>query len=121
MTASRAHEVARSSRFARATTRDELGPAKRAQCVSGEAKISHGMHDDMQALPLLSDRELRERLSAAVSTERAASAEVIFHLAELDRRKLYLEDACSSLFAYSVERLGYSEDGANKRVRVAPV
>ncbi|MCC6668381.1 MAG: HNH endonuclease, partial [Polyangiaceae bacterium] len=44
---------------------------------------------------------------------------VIFHLAELDRRKLYLEEACSSLFAYCVERLGYSEDGANKRVRVA--
>lgn len=28
-------------------------------------------------------------------------------------------DACSSLFAYCVERLGYSEDGATKRVRVA--
>ena len=83
MTALRAHEVARSSRFACATTRDELGPAKRAQCVSSEAKISHGMHEAMQALPLLSDRELRERLAAAVSTERAASAEVIFHLAEL--------------------------------------
>ncbi|MFO0569486.1 MAG: hypothetical protein U0263_27790 [Polyangiaceae bacterium] len=51
----------------------------------------------MRSSPLLSDRELRERLSAAVSTERAASAEVIFHLAELDRRKLYLEDACSCL------------------------
>jgi len=119
MTASCAHEVARSLRFARATTRDELGPAKRAQRVSSEAKISHGMHEDMRSSPLLSDRELRERLSAAVSTERAASAEVIFHLAELDRRKLYLEDACSSLFAYCLERLGYSEDGATKRVRVS--
>lgn len=77
------------------------------------------MHEDMRSSPLLSDRELRERLSAAVSTERAASAEVIFHLAELDRRKLYLEDACSSLFAYCLERLGYSEDGATKRVRVS--
>ncbi len=73
----------------------------------------------MQALSSVSDRELRQRLSAAVSSERLASADVIFHLAELDRRKLYLEEACSSLFAYCVERLGYSEDGANKRVRVA--
>lgn len=73
----------------------------------------------MHALTSVSDGELRERLSAAVNAERAASADVIFHLAELDRRKLYLEDACSSLFAYCVERLGYSEDGATKRVRVA--
>lgn len=28
-------------------------------------------------------------------------------------------DACSSLFAYCTERLGYSEDSATKRVRVA--
>ncbi|MBK9001686.1 MAG: hypothetical protein IPM35_38685 [Myxococcales bacterium] len=51
--------------------------------------------------------------------ERSACANVIFHQAELDRRKLYLEDACSSLFAYCTERLGYSEDSATKRVRVA--
>ncbi len=73
----------------------------------------------MHALSSVSNRELRERLSSAVSAEQLASADVIFHLAELDRRKLYLEDACSSLFAYCVERLGYSEDGASKRVRVA--
>ncbi|MBE7482556.1 MAG: HNH endonuclease [Polyangiaceae bacterium] len=73
----------------------------------------------MNALSSVSDHELRERLSAAVSSERSACANVIFHLAELDRRKLYLDDACSSLFAYCTERLGYSEDSATKRVRVA--
>ncbi|MBI3200745.1 MAG: hypothetical protein HYZ29_04310 [Myxococcales bacterium] len=73
----------------------------------------------MNALSSISDRELRERLTAAVSAERMAAADVIFHLVELDRRRLYLEDACSSLFSYCVERLGYSEDGATKRVRVA--
>ncbi|MBE7482829.1 MAG: HNH endonuclease [Polyangiaceae bacterium] len=54
-----------------------------------------------------------------MSSERSACANVIFHLAELDRRNLYLDDACSSLFAYCTERLGYSEDRATKRVRVA--
>ncbi|MBE7482274.1 MAG: HNH endonuclease [Polyangiaceae bacterium] len=73
----------------------------------------------MNALSSVSDHELRERLSAAVSSERSACANVIFHLAELDRRNLYLDDACSSLFAYCTERLGYSEDSATKRVRVA--
>jgi hypothetical protein len=54
-----------------------------------------------------------------VRNERAASADVIAWLAELDRRKLYLEAACSSLYSFCMERLGYSEDGALKRVRVA--
>jgi len=83
MTASFAHDVARSSRFARATTRDAFGYAKARLSVSGEVEKSRGMHEDMQALTSVSDRVLRERLAAAVSTERAASAEVIFHLAEL--------------------------------------
>ena len=73
----------------------------------------------MNALTSVSDHELRERLSVAVRTERSACANVIFHLAELDRRRLYLDDACSSLFAFCVERLHYSGDGATKRVRVA--
>ena len=56
-----------------------------------------------------------------VSAERAASAEVIEHLIEIDRRRLYLDQACSSLTRYCIERLGYSEDGAHKRARVARV
>ncbi|MEK7837217.1 MAG: hypothetical protein AAB328_04460, partial [candidate division NC10 bacterium] len=55
----------------------------------------------------------------AVSAERTATAEVIAHLAELDRRRLYLEQACSSLYSFCIERLGYSEEAAMKRVRVA--
>ena len=35
------------------------------------------------------------------------------------RRRLYLDQACSSLYAYCRERLGYSEDAALKRARVA--
>lgn len=77
------------------------------------------MPESMSALTSVSDHELRERLSAAVGAERSACANVIYHLAELDRRRLYLDDACSSLFAYCTERLGYSEDSATKRVRVA--
>jgi 5-methylcytosine-specific restriction endonuclease McrA len=109
----------RCSRFTRETTREAIAGSKCAQCVSGEGEKPHDMPENMHALTSVSDHELRERLSAAVSTERMAAADVVCHLAELDRRKLYLDDACSSLFAYCVERLGYSEDGANKRVRVA--
>src|SRR5215468_12238054 len=38
---------------------------------------------------------------------------------EVERRRLYLEQACSSLYVYCIERLGYSEDAALKRARVA--
>lgn len=54
-----------------------------------------------------------------VLAERTASTEVIEHLMEIDRRRLYLDQACSSLYRYAKERLGYSEDEALKRVRVA--
>jgi hypothetical protein len=71
--------------------------------------------------PILSDRELLERMPSLVRTERTASAEVVAHLVEIDWRQLYFGEACSSLFAYCQERLGYSEDEALKRVRVARV
>jgi hypothetical protein len=73
----------------------------------------------MQSMPTLSDRELLARMPTLVRAERMASAEVIAHLMEIDRRQLYLGEACSSLFAYCRERLGYSEDAALKRMRVA--
>src|SRR5262245_19976786 len=73
----------------------------------------------MHAHSSVSNQVLLELLSSAVRTERAASAMVIAHLAELDRRRLYLDEACSSLYSYCIKRLGYSEDGAVKRVRVA--
>src|SRR6186713_2423521 len=73
----------------------------------------------MQSMPTLSDRELLARMPTLVRTERAASAEVVAHLMEIERRRLYLGEACSSLLGYCRERLGYSEDAALKRMRVA--
>jgi hypothetical protein len=73
----------------------------------------------MQNASLLSDSELLARMPVLVMHERAGTADVIEHLVEVDRRDLYLGQACSSLSAYCRERLGYSEDEASKRVRVA--
>jgi hypothetical protein len=73
----------------------------------------------MGSISHLSDSELLTRLPELVLAERAASAEVVEHLVEVERRRLYLEQACSSLNAYCRQRLAYSEDGALKRARVA--
>ncbi|HEY6562642.1 MAG TPA: HNH endonuclease, partial [Polyangiaceae bacterium] len=54
-----------------------------------------------------------------LTRERAVTAELIEYLAEIDRRRLYLEQACASLRSFCIELLGYSEDEASKRVRVA--
>jgi hypothetical protein len=73
----------------------------------------------MASLSSVSDSDLLARMPGLVLAERAAVAEVIEHLMEIDRRRLYLDQACSSLQRYCMERLGYSEDGAMKRMRVA--
>ena len=77
--------------------------------------VRKGMGD----LRSLGDKELLARLPMLCANERKATAEVIVYLAEVDRRRLYLEAACSSLYSFCVERLGYSEEAALKRTRVA--
>jgi hypothetical protein len=66
----------------------------------------------MTSVSSLSDSDLIARLPALVGAERNAMADVIEHLAEVERRRLYLEHATSSLYRYCIERLGYSEDAA---------
>ena len=73
----------------------------------------------MSPLSSLSDSELVARLPRLVQTERHATADVIEHLVEMERRRLYLRRSVSSLYRYCIERLGYAEDAALKRHRVA--
>ena len=73
----------------------------------------------MPPISLLSNTELLIRLPLLVLAERAASADVVEHLVEVERRRLYLEQACSSLGTYCQERLKYAEHAALKRARVA--
>ncbi len=73
----------------------------------------------MSALCSLSDSELVARLPTLVQAERHAMADVIEHLVEMERRRLYLTLAVSSLYRYCIQRLGYAEDAALKRHRVA--
>jgi hypothetical protein len=70
----------------------------------------------------LSDRELLSRLELLAGQERATSAELIAHLAELDERPaLFAAAGFSSLFAYCTEVLRLSEDAACARINVARV
>jgi hypothetical protein len=84
-----------------------------------ELEKTRDMPGVMKTLALISDPELLALMPDLVSTERGSVADVLEHLVEIDRRRLYLDQACSSLSCYCIERLGYSEDEASKRVRVA--
>lgn len=55
----------------------------------------------------------------AASNERLATAELLALLGELDVRKLYLGEGCSSLFTYCTQVLHLSEHAAYHRIEVA--
>jgi hypothetical protein len=54
-----------------------------------------------------------------VSREREMTAQILHHLKENDRRKLYSDFKCSSLFSYCVTILGYSESSAQRRIEAS--
>ena len=57
----------------------------------------------------LSNDELVARVKHLAEREREATASLIAHLAELDERRLYLAEGCSSLFTYCTQVLHLSE------------
>jgi hypothetical protein len=74
---------------------------------------------DLRISKEMSDQVLLVGLKKAVSRSLVADAEVIRFIAEVDARRLYREQACSSMFTYCVEELGMSEGAAYRRIRVA--
>ncbi len=71
------------------------------------------------ALHTLSDRELIAETHRLAERERHATAHVIAALMELDARRLYLAEGCSSLFTYSTPVLHFSEHAAYGRIEAA--
>ena len=67
----------------------------------------------------LSDPDLVAEIARLAARERHATAAVIRILMEFDRRRLYLAEGYSSLFAYCTQVLHYSEHGAFNRIEVA--
>jgi hypothetical protein len=76
----------------------------------GEYSLSH-----------LSDADLLLNLSQLVGRDRATTAKLIAHIAEVDTRRLYAEAGYPSMFAYCVEELHFSEDAAGRRIHAARV
>jgi hypothetical protein len=67
----------------------------------------------------LSDDDLLMELRRSVGAERAATAHLIELLAEVDARRSYLAQGCSSLFTYCTQVLHLSEHAAYGRIEAA--
>jgi hypothetical protein len=77
------------------------------------------MTNTFSTLAHLSDDELLEEVRRLAADERQATAQLIASLAELDARRLYLGQGCSSLFTYCTQVLRLSEHAAYGRIEAA--
>lgn len=67
----------------------------------------------------LSDTALLTEVKRLAACEREATARLIASLVELDSRRLYLGEGCSSLLTYCAQVLGLSEHAAYGRIEAA--
>lgn len=64
----------------------------------------------------LSDENLDSATVRLVTSERELLIEILKHLREVERRRLFSKYGFSSLFDYAIKRLRYSEDQAARRI-----
>lgn len=67
----------------------------------------------------LSDDHLISKVKYLAKQERELLTEVLHHLAEIGRRRIFSKLKYKSLFEYAVKELGYSDDQAYRRVKAA--
>ena len=67
------------------------------------------------------DHVLLRDLTALNAKDRATTALLLAHLAEVESRRLYASAGYSAMYHYCIRKLGFSEDMASKRIRAARV
>ena len=77
------------------------------------------MIDALRSATALTDDELLSRVSALAQNERDETAQLVAALVEIDSRRLYLGQGCSSLFTYCTQVLHLSEHAAYGRIEAA--
>jgi 5-methylcytosine-specific restriction endonuclease McrA len=71
------------------------------------------------SLSHLSDQTLLQDLAALVARDRVTTADLLAHLGEVDERQLHLPAGHSSMYAYCVRELHFSEQAAYRRIEAA--
>lgn len=75
----------------------------------------------MNHLSKINNKELLETFSSLVLKERTTTSEVVSYIAELYKRRLYLELGYPSLFVMLTEKYFYSKSAAYRRIQSAKV
>ncbi len=70
-------------------------------------------------LKKVTSQNLDANLKLLVTSEREILIEILIHIVEVERRKLYLTYGYSSLFEYLTKRIGYANGSAQRRIDVA--
>ncbi len=70
-------------------------------------------------LKSLSDKTLLSITLVLAKEERELLVKILWHLREIDSRKLYADLKCGSLFEYCVKVLKYSEGQASRRIKAS--
>jgi len=78
-------------------------------------------HMTSYSLTHVKDHVLLRDLTALTARDRASTALLLAHIAEVDARRLYAAAGFSAMFHYCIRKLGFSEDMASKRIRAARV
>jgi len=73
------------------------------------------------SLTHVKDHVLLRDLTALTAKDRATTAVLLAHIAEVDARRLYAQAGYSAMYHYCIRALGFSEDMASKRIRAARV
>jgi hypothetical protein len=81
--------------------------------------LIRGMTSDVIAFASLSDDQLLTETKRLVTYERRATAALLRSLMEVDSRRLYLREGCSSMFTYCTQVLHLGEGAAYNRIEAA--
>ena len=73
----------------------------------------------MQNLKLIPSAEMKTRLEKLAKADRRISVMVIEHIAECERRKLFLDWGFTCMYDYLTKELQYSEGSAYRRLQAA--
>jgi hypothetical protein len=72
--------------------------------------------ESRRSLAELSDADLHASTKRLAQIEREILADVLKHLLEIDRRKLFSSLRYNSIYDYAIQELGYSADAAYRRI-----
>ncbi len=81
--------------------------------------LEENMTSSTSKFNAFSDKQLLVELKRLANVERHATAELLRCLIEVDHRRLYLHEGCSSLFTYCTQVIRLSESAAYNRIEVA--